>query len=369
MVTVGQIVDEVEKIVPRNIGLPDDPAGMQVGSRDWQVQKIMLAVDADGSTVRQAVHGGAGLLLTHHPLFHQPVGKVDLQTPIGRTIGLCLENRIAVYSAHTNLDAAANGINASLADALEIADRHVLLPTDPAQVKLVTFVPGESLKDVRGSLFRSGAGTVGAYSNCSFVTSGEGTFLGGEGAEPSVGQPGRQESVAEVRLEVVLKRDDLDSALVALRAAHPYEEPVVDAYDLLPTSSRVGIGLIGDLPAKMSVEDLVKRLTGLWNIRCARFIGDPPGPLQKVALCAGSGASLLQPAAAGGAELYITGDMKYHDARLAQQVGLPVLDLGHFGPERMGLERFGELLRGSLQELDKNIGVLFAKEEDPFQQI
>jgi hypothetical protein len=99
--------------------------------------------------------------------------------------------------------------------------------------KLVVFVPVEALDAVRDALFEAGAGRIGAYERCSWYTEGTGTFLGGEGAEPTVGEKGREERVPELRLETVFPDERQDAVVAALRASHPYEEPAFDIYPLL----------------------------------------------------------------------------------------------------------------------------------------
>jgi hypothetical protein len=99
--------------------------------------------------------------------------------------------------------------------------------------KLIVFVPREALDTVREALFAAGAGRIGNYEHCSWYTEGTGTFLGGEGTSPSVGQAGREERVAELRLETVFPADRQDDVVAALRRAHPYEEPAFDVYELL----------------------------------------------------------------------------------------------------------------------------------------
>jgi hypothetical protein len=99
--------------------------------------------------------------------------------------------------------------------------------------KLVVFVPREALDAVREALFAAGAGRIGNYEHCSWYTEGTGTFLGGEGSSPSVGQAGREERVAELRLETVFPVERQEEVLTALRGAHPYEEPAFDVYELV----------------------------------------------------------------------------------------------------------------------------------------
>jgi hypothetical protein len=99
--------------------------------------------------------------------------------------------------------------------------------------KLVVFVPAEALDAVRDAVFAAGAGRIGAYERCSWYTEGTGTFLGGEGTTPAIGQRGAEERVPELRLETVFPADRHDDVVAALRAAHPYEEPAFDVYELV----------------------------------------------------------------------------------------------------------------------------------------
>ena len=101
--------------------------------------------------------------------------------------------------------------------------------------KLVVFVPREALDAVRSALFEAGAGRTGNYERCSWYTEGTGTFLGGAGTSPAVGQPGREERVAELRLETIFPAQLQDAVVAALREAHPYEEPAFEIYDLVQT--------------------------------------------------------------------------------------------------------------------------------------
>jgi hypothetical protein len=99
--------------------------------------------------------------------------------------------------------------------------------------KLVVFVPREALDPVRDALFAAGAGCIGEYTRCSWYTAGTGTFLGGKGTSPAIGEAGREERVAELRLETIFPDELQDDVVAALRGAHPYEEPAFDVYQLV----------------------------------------------------------------------------------------------------------------------------------------
>lgn len=366
VLTVRQIVHQVEKIASPALALPEDPTGLQTGSMDWEVRILMLALDANFDTMQQAVSKNAGMLLTHHPLIFKPLGRIDTQSPIGKVVALSLENRIAVYSAHTNLDAARRGINRTLADHLDLKNIQILCRTGPERVKLVTFVPRESVEELRNALFAAGAGTVGAYTCCSFSSEGAGTFYGTQETRPAVGEPGGLERVPEVRLEMVLDPGMVNPALMVLRDHHPYEEPAVDFYSLLPAENGEGLGLVGDLRLESTVEEVILDLVTLLDARTARLVGDKEARVKRLALCAGSGGSLLELAAESGADLFVTGDLKYHDARGAQEAGLAVLDVGHFAPERYGFEKFGVTLESELKTAGAEVEIIYAQEKDPF---
>jgi len=99
--------------------------------------------------------------------------------------------------------------------------------------KLVVFVPPDSLDRVRDALFAAGAGRIGDYERCSWYAEGTGTFFGGEGTQPAIGEAGREERVPELRLETVFPAERHEQVVAALREAHPYEEPAFDVYELV----------------------------------------------------------------------------------------------------------------------------------------
>ena len=363
---VNQIVKIIEEIAPKDLALPGDPVGLQCGEPEQPVRRLMMSLDATLRTVIQAARFKADLLFTHHPLLFEPVTPENILGPTGQTLTRALKEGLSIYSAHTNLDASPRGINDSLADLLDIREKRILQETGPGLYKLVVFVPPENLDKVRSSAFTAGAGQIGDYSRCSFTVEGDGTFLPGEGASPAVGQPGKSEKLREVRLEISVTEQTLGPVLSDLKRVHPYEEPAIDIYPLLSGTRDTGLGLSGVLPVRSTVGDVAEKLSLTLKAGPFRLIGKKSSKVRSVAVCAGSGASLLKAAVAAGAELYITGDMKYHDARNAEDAGINVLDVGHFAPERYGLVRFGKLLEKMFAVRGLAIETAYAKERDPF---
>jgi dinuclear metal center YbgI/SA1388 family protein len=334
--TVKQIIQNIEEIAPKTLALSGDPVG---------------------------------LLVTHHPLLFEPLTQENIFGPAGKALARAIRDNLAIYSAHTNLDASEQGINASLASLLDLRKREVLQVNSPESFKVVVFVPGEKLGRVRSAAFKVGAGKIGDYSGCSFVIEGVGTFHPEEGASPTIGQTRRDEIVQEVRLEISVQAEDLGAVLAAVRKAHPYEEPAIDVYPMIYSASGTGFGIAGTLPQRSTVGQLAARVGSTLKTDSMRLVGKKGGRIKKVVVCAGSGASLLNAAVATGAQLYITGDMKYHDARKAEDAGIHVLDVGHFAPERYGLLRFGKLLERKLDGLGLKVQFSHAKEKDPFMPV
>ncbi len=359
----------MEKIAPRSFALPEDPVGLQCGKLDRRVRRMMLSLDASLKTVRQAVESKADLLVTHHPLLFEPLVPETMGGSVGRVLALAIREELPVYSAHTNLDASPQGINASLANLLDLRNRRFIQPCGSESFKLVVFVPGKDLERVRAAAFDAGGGRIGQYRGCSFTVEGVGTFHAEEGASPTTGRAGRDEKVREVRLEISVPSEFLGAVLSAVRKTHPYEEPAVDVYPTASGNHGAGIGITGSLPERQTVGQVAARVGSKLKPGSLRLVGVKGRKIESVAVCAGSGASLLDAAADSGAQLYITGDIKYHDARRAEDAGMNILDVGHFAPERYGINRFGKLLGETLARQGLQVNVLFAKETDPFRPV
>lgn len=326
----------------------------------------MVSLDATLGTVTQAAEFKADLLVTHHPLWFEPLTQKNFSGPEGQALNRAVREGLAVYSAHTNLDASPQGINTSLADLLDLRDRKILKANEPELLKLVVFVPEEQLENVKVAAFRAQAGRIGNYTGCSFSVKGAGTFTPGPGASPFKGRSGKSENVQEVRLEISVPSQILSTVLSNIHKVHPYEEPAIDIYPVIPGSYDTGLGITGVLPQRSTVGEIAGRVGSKLKTDSIRLVGKKSNRVRKVAVCAGSGASLLDDAVEACAQLYLTGDMKYHDARKAEEVGLNILDIGHFAPERYGMTRFGNLLEKKLAGQDFNVRLAFAKERDPF---
>jgi len=365
-----KIFDLIEGLAPRALAEPWDNVGLMVGTGKTMVTKVALALDPTLDTIQAAHDAGAQLLLTHHPLIFSPLKKIDFDDPSAAAAALAVKLGVTVYSAHTNLDAAEDGVSWALARRLDLRNISVLSPTlSSTRLKLVVFVPTGYEKRVRDALFDAGAGQIGQYTGCSFAVRGQGTFTPSEKASPFLGNPGRSELVNESRLEAMIDEQRLNGALRALKEAHPYEEAAFDLYPLKDAAGIRGIGCVGLLPDARSLDSLVecvKERLAAGNVKVA---GATEELIKKVAVVGGSGGSYIGLAKASEAQVLISGDFGYHQAREAESLGIPLIDAGHFATEKPILAELAQRLSVLLELEGINLKFeVLAGEKDPWRK-
>lgn len=367
---VSDIVGIINKIAPVRFAEAWDNPGLQVGDSAATAERIMVALDACQGSVAAAIAHGCTLLLTHHPLLFKPLKRLSRQDPDGALVCRAIEGGLTIVALHTNYDVATGGVNDLLAERLGIAVTGPLQVTAVDEmVKLVVFVPAGYEDTVLSSLSQCTA-RIGKYSDCSFRVAGTGTFRPLAGSAPFIGTTGELASVQESRVEVILLRSDSDAAVAALKKVHPYEEPAYDFYPLINRGEAHGLGRIGDLQSSVTLLEFARTIKERLDIPAVRYVGDSERTVKRVALCGGSGVSLLREARFKGADLLVTGDVKYHDAREAEAHGIALVDAGHFATERLMISGLADALgnelalRGFTADLVK-----FDGEKEPFSYV
>ena len=219
----------------------------------------------------------------------------------------------------------------------------VLMPSGNFLFKLVTFVPKDFAEKVREAIFAAGAGHIGNYDKCSFNTSGSGTFRGSENTNPFAGKKGSLHFEDETRIEAIFPKHLQQNIISALLNSHPYEEVAYDIYSLDNIYEKAGMGMIGELPEEtneLSFLGKVKSTFSSGSIRHTKFLNKP---VRKVAVCGGSGSNLLAKAINKGADIFISGDFKYHQFFDANDK-IMIADIGHYESEQFTKEIFYDLL-------------------------
>jgi len=366
--TVRDILNILEELAPARLAADWDNCGLMVGQPEGHVRKAALALDPSLENVQAAHDYGAQLLLTHHPLIFKPLKNINLDDPTAAVVALALKLDLTIVAAHTNLDAAADGVSWVLARKLGLDRLQVLQPQKSGRFKLVVFVPLGYEDRVRKALFETGAGRIGAYSGCSFSGRGEGTWTPDQEARPFQGRPGQRQRSPESRLEVLLSHgQDFDEIITVLRRVHPYQEPAFDIYPLVSSGDFEGFGCMGRFEKPIVINDLIKIVKEKLGIAHVKVAAAPSGRIETAALVGGSGGSFVRPAKNQGAQVLISGDFGYHHAREAEQLGLGLIDAGHFSTERPVLDSLAERLFSAVRSrsLEVDFQVL-SGEKDPW---
>ncbi|AMM93896.1 Nif3-like dinuclear metal center hexameric protein [Peribacillus simplex] len=365
-----KIIEMFEQFSPKQYAMEGDPIGLHVGQLNKPVTKVMIALDVLEEVVDEAIEHGVELIIAHHPLIYRPLKKIDTSAAGGRIIEKLIKHDIAVYAAHTNLDVAKGGVNDLLAEALQLQDTEVLIPTyETALKKLVVYVPKTDEQKVREALGKAGAGSIGNYSQCSFSVEGTGRFVPGEGSEPEIGSQGKLEAVAEMRVETIFPENIEKKVLSAMIKAHPYEEVAYDIYKLENEGESLGLGKIGVLAEEMTLEQFSEHVKQNLDVEKVRVVGDLQSPIKKVAVLGGDGNKYFTTAKFKGADVYVTGDMYYHTAHDAMMIGLNIVDPGH-NVEKVMKKGVARILEEMCHE--KNYDVEFIPSRvntDPFRFI
>jgi dinuclear metal center YbgI/SA1388 family protein len=339
------IAEAVERIAPTVLAESWDNPGFQVGDPGGEVDRVLVALTPLPEVFEEAEEMGANFLLFHHPLIFRSLTSVHPGSYPGDLIVRAIKGNLTVHAAHTNYDAAPGGVSVALAEALGLEGPLEVVVPKGALRKLVVFVPEENADEIADVLTEAGAGVIGEYTHCTFRTPGTGTFFGGEGTDPYAGEKGRLERVPEIRLETVVPAHAAERAAAAVRTAHPYEEPAFDVYPVHGYPEGCGYGRVGRLPEPLAPEALCDRVSESLGFP-AHLVAGSAQSVGRVAVLGGSGGSFIREAAASGAEAYVTGDLDYHEALLAESLGLVAIDAGHAATELPSLEPLARGLAG-----------------------
>jgi dinuclear metal center YbgI/SA1388 family protein len=363
MAKLSDVVAALEEIAPTRYAEPWDNVGLLVGDPTQPISAAMLTIDYTPEVACEAAGKKCDLIVSYHPPIFDGLKRV---TAAGSSAAIfdAIRRGVAIYSPHTALDVAPGGTNDMLADAIGMTNCQPLklAETKATQYKLVTFVPEKDLEKVSRALFDAGAGRIGKYSSCSFQTGGTGTFFGEEGTDPTVGHAGKLERVQEIRLETVVPINAIDRVIRALRESHSYEEPAFDLNQLAAPPEGLGIGRVG-LVAPMPRQQVFERIKQELGVDHFLVAGPTDGDVSRAAVCAGACGKLLDEAIAQKVDLYLTGEMRHHDALKAARAGLTVVCLLHSNSERAVLKRLAADLSKRLPALAVSVS---QKDRDPF---
>ncbi|QGT99008.1 GTP cyclohydrolase [Candidatus Syntrophocurvum alkaliphilum] len=345
VVMTKNIISILEKHFPLYLAEEWDNSGLQIGSFNQNVNNILIALDMDNTTLEKAITEQADMIITHHPFFFKGIKSINVENTQGKIIKELINRNISLYTAHTNLDLADQGLNQALAELLELEE---IKPLNKAYIenlyKLVVFVPQTHINKVRKAVSEAGAGHIGNYSDCTFRTAGTGTFLPREGTNPFIGEKDKLEEVNEFKMETILPEKHIRNVLENMNKAHPYEEVAYDLYPLKNEGKIYSPGRKGILANEIKLEEFANMVKNKLNADHIRIIGDFEKVIKKVAVVSGSGASFINMAKSQRVDLLVTSDVKYHEAKNAQEAGLAIIDAGHQYTEDIMVNYLKDLL-------------------------
>lgn len=359
---IKELLNSIDSFAPFFLQESYDNSGIQFGDEDAEINKIVLALDVSKGSVDFAIKNDANVLLTHHPILFFATKRITKrEKPL---LYKAITNGLNIIAAHTNFDIAENGLNDYVGNLLGIKKESSLQPAAEKIYKFSFYVPRNFANSVREAVFNAGAGKIGGYDKSSFNIEGIGTFRSLEGTDPFIGEIGKLSKTEETKVETVVTERNLGKVINALLSAHPYEEPAYDVFEL-KRSVNFGVGMKGVLEKTYSLAEFAGFVKETLNARYVRFVGCPDASVKKVALCTGAGSSLVESVAGTGTDVFITGDITYHTAMRAREIGLNLIDVEHFDTEKFFACAMEERLKDVLPD---NIDIIkFENERSPFE--
>ena len=362
---IKEVLKQIEKIAPKNLAQSWDNTGLLVGDRNSTVKKILLTIDITNDVVKEAKQAGCNFIISYHPVIWDGIKSVAKDSVVYELV----RSGISVYSIHTALDAVVGGVNDGLAEIVGIKNAEPVgdfVQGEKNNYKLVIFVPVKSLQKVADAVFKAGAGAIGNYSHCSFSTAGLGTFFPLEGAKPAIGKKGEFENVEEIKFESIVPAEKVADCIKAMRNAHPYEMPAFDVIKLYDFEDKIGLGRIGFLEKPVQLSAILKKIKKITGAKVAGIVGNKNRIVKKAAVCAGSCGKLIMNVIAEKCDLYLTGEIKHHQAIAAQEAGVTVVCLSHTVSERFILKKVAKELQKDLKPVKI---IISKKDKNPFEWI
>jgi dinuclear metal center YbgI/SA1388 family protein len=343
---VADIINIMEQMAPSWLAESWDNVGLLTGCEAAVVKRLLIALEAAPALLEQT--GAGDMLLVHHPPIFKPLNNLQTSLPAQAALIKAAARGLNLYAAHTNLDAAARGVNQALADCLELTEVRPLLPASGAMVKLVVFVPPENFSDLSQALFDAGAGSWGGYQSVAFSSPGRGQFMPLPGACPSSGRVGELSRVEEIRLEMLVPKRRTHEVVDALRRHHLYEEPAFDLIPLLNSEFKAGMGRVGNLARPLPGKEFLTQAARKLGALCPLYAGAPPPVVSRVAVLGGAGGFALEDACRARAQVFVSGEAGYHSAQQAEDLGMCLLLVGHYASEALVTPPWADFMRQEL---------------------
>ena len=362
---IQEVIQHLEKLAPTAYAEDFDNVGLLIGDKNTNVTGILVTLDTLESTIDEALEKNCNLIISFHPIIFKGIKKFNGSNYVERVVMKAIKHDIAIFAIHTALDNAATGVNDMICEQLELINRKILIPQSGTIKKMVTYVPKKESQKLLSKLFEAGAGSIGNYENCSFLSEGIGTFKASEKANPSIGEIGKIHQEQEIQIQVTYPKHKESNILKALFANHSYEEVAYEITTLENKNQNIGMGMIGELTTEMDEITFLKHIKKIFNTGCVRYSALLNKPIKKVAVLGGSGSFAIRNAKQAGADIFITSDLKYHQF-YESEGSLILADIGHYESEQYTKNLIVSYLR---KKISNFAIVLSDKNTNPIQYI
>lgn len=354
---ISQVISVLNQWAPPAYQESYDNARLITGSPDAELSSALITLDCTEDIVQEAIDTGANLIIAHHPIVFKGLKSLTGKNYVERTVIKAIKNDITIFAIHTNLDNVHTGVSKKICDLIGLTDTKVLAPKKQLLTKLVTFIPHAQKDEVLNALFDAGAGQIGNYDQCSFQQEGTGTFRANDQASPFVGEQGKLQEEPETRVEVIFPSHLTNKVVSKLKKTHPYEEVAYYLTALENENQEVGSGMVGILEQPINTTEFLHHLKRTFNLGIIRHTHLHTDKIKKVAVCGGAGSFLLGAARAQGADIFITGDFKYHEFFDAEEQ-IIIADIGHYESEAFTKDLIYDFLTEKIPNIALNLSKL-----------
>ena len=340
---IKDITNYLESFAPLSLQESYDNSGLITGNPNDDVTNVLITLDTIEEIIDEAINKNANLIISHHPIVFKGLKSLTGKNYVELTVIKAIKNDIAIYAAHTNFDNINLGVNRKICKKIGLINCRILSPSNELLRKIVTFVPKSHVEKVRQAIFDAGAGQIGNYDYCSYNTEGTGTYRAGKNTNPFKGEKNKLHFEKEIRIETIFPAYLQNKIINKLIETHPYEEVAYDIYKLENNFENVGAGMFGELENAENELVFLKKIKKIFKtevIKHTKLLGKS---IKKVAICGGAGSFLAKNAISANADIFISGDFKYHEFFDAENK-IIFADIGHFESEQYTKELFYEIL-------------------------
>ncbi|MFV0541339.1 MAG: Nif3-like dinuclear metal center hexameric protein [Aestuariibaculum sp.] len=331
--TIQDVINHLEILAPLSYAEDFDNVGLLVGNKNTTVTGVLVTLDTLEAVVEEAITENCNLIVSFHPIIFKGLKSITGKNYVERVVLKAIKHDIAIYSMHTALDNAIQGVNDIICNQLQLINKRILIPQTKTIKKLSTYVPKNKAEQLRHALFGTGAGSIGNYSNCSFSTDGFGTYQGNENSNPTIGQKGQLHTEAETKITITFPKHLQHKVVDTLFKAHPYEEVAYEIDTLENKNQNIGMGMVGEFKNTLTEQDFLNNIKHIFKTGCIKHSALLNKSIKKVAVLGGSGSFAINAAKTVGADAFITADLKYHDFFTAEN-SILLTDVGHYESEQ-----------------------------------